>query len=81
MPTATDIMMRNKEREGRIFEAMIESFLKRWMPNDHHDAVQFERELHMLVRQIYQDAQAPLLDHITKIYSVMPMLPATIIKP
>ncbi len=75
MSSAIDMMKMDKERQTRMFEAMIESFLKRWMPEDRRDAAEFDRDFHMLVRQIYRDAQEPLLDHITKLASAMPMFP------
>ena len=75
MQTATEAMLKcnEKERQAQIFEHMIEAFLKRHKPNDRYDAAEFERELFMLVRQIYQDAQAPLLDTITKIAMAAPL--------
>ena len=75
MQTATDSILKRDEkvRQAQIFEHMIEAFLKRHKPNDRYDAAEFERELFMLVRQIYQDAQAPLLDTITKIAMAAPL--------
>lgn len=70
MTTAIDM---DKERQTRIFEQMIEAFLKEWMPEDHYMAIDFERQFHMLVRQIYRDAQEPLLDRITALASAMTM--------
>lgn len=78
MSTAIDMMKMDKERQARMFEAMIEAFLKEWMPEDHYMAIDFERQFHMLVRQIYRDAQEPLLEHITKLASAMPMFPQSI---
>ena len=74
MSSAIDMMKMDKERQTRMFEAMIEAFLKEWMPEDHYMAIDFERQFHMLVRQIYRDAQEPLLDHITKLAGAMPMM-------
>jgi len=74
MSTAMDMQKFDKERQTKLFERMMESFLKEWMPEDHYMAVDFERDFHMLVRQIYRDAQEPLLDHIAKISGTMAML-------
>lgn len=75
MISAIDMKSMDKERQARIFESMIEAFLNRYKPTDRYEASEFERDLHMLVRQIYRDAQDPLLDHITKLISAMPMMP------
>jgi hypothetical protein len=74
MSTAMDMQKFDKERQTRLFEQMMESFLKEWLPEDHYMAIDFERDFHMLVRQIYRDAQEPLLDHIAKISGAMAML-------
>lgn len=67
--TATDqsIKAHDKLRSQRMFEYAMESFQKRWAPRHINDSAQFQTELFSLVRMIYADAQAPLLDHITKI--------------
>lgn len=68
MTTATEsIMARNDEaRQRAMFEDMIEHFTKSYRPSDPYEASEFDTQLHSLVRQIYRDAQQPLLDHITK---------------
>lgn len=58
-----------KERKQQIFQQQMEAFYKRWEPRDRYDAAQFNTELMMLVRQIYADAQEPLLKHMTSIVS------------
>lgn len=77
MNTATSIDMQKRERElqSRAFEARAEQFFKDWCPGSPEDDAAFHRDLMMLVRTIYQDAQAPLLDHIMKLASAMPMPP------
>ena len=78
MSTAMDMQKLDKERQTRLFERMIEAFLKEWMPEDHYMAMEFERGLHMLVRQIYRDAQEPLLEHMTKLSSAFQTFPLTL---
>lgn len=77
--SAIDMIKLDQERQTRMFERMMETFLKEWMPEDHYMAIDFERDFHMLVRQIYRDAQEPLLDHITKLALSIPMFPQRII--
>ena len=73
MSSAIDMMKLDEGRQTRLFEQMIEAFLKEWMPEDHYMAIDFERQFHMLVRQIYRDAQEPVLKHISSILGAMPM--------
>jgi hypothetical protein len=61
-----------------MFERMMESFLKRWEPQHQEDRYAFHVELHSLIRQVYRDAQEPLIDQITKMMSAMPMFPTRI---
>lgn len=76
MITAMDDM-KNREREiqARAFEARSEDFFKRWAPGGAREDAEFHRDLMMLVRTIYADAQAPLLEHITKMMAAMPVIP------
>lgn len=72
MPTATGMIDNAKLDEGRnrmIFEQMMESFIKRWAPEDKYEIARFDAELHSLLRQVYRDAQDPLLIHMEKIMS------------
>jgi hypothetical protein len=66
---------RMKEMNEQAFERRLRSFIETWKPENRIDASDFEAQLVMLVRQIYTDAQAPLMDQITKIISAMPLLP------
>lgn len=77
----SDIHKRDQELRSRMFETMMEAFFKRWAPADKYDATRFHSELSMIVRQVYTDAQAPLLTQITQLISVMPMYPLNSIKP
>jgi hypothetical protein len=81
MSTAMDMLKFDKERQSKLFERMMEAFLKEWLPEDHYMAIDFERDFHMLVRQIYRDAQEPLLDHITKLSRAMAMFPREVRSP
>jgi hypothetical protein len=58
---------RQGERETQVFAAQMEAFLNHYKPDDRREASEFERDLIMLIRQIYRDAQAPLLDQIIKL--------------
>lgn len=73
MMTATEAIQRDDEtRQRRMFEDMIEHFTKTYRPQDRYEAAEFDRMLFTLVRQIYRDAQQPLLDQITKMAMAMP---------
>ena len=69
MNTATQIgmMERESEMQKRGFELRVESFLRQWAPDDLRERAEFEMQLISLVRQIYTDAQAPVLDRFTKL--------------
>ena len=74
MTTATEAIKADaSERRKRTFEYQIEGFLNQWKPQDRYEASQFEAQLISLVRQIYADAQEPVLDHLTKIAMAMPL--------
>lgn len=73
MNTATDMKKLEQERQGRLFEAMMAAFVKEWEPEDRRERAQFHAEFHSLVRQIYRDAQQPLLDQLAKFAVAMPM--------
>jgi hypothetical protein len=60
-------MIECKEREKRVFELSMESFLRAWAPNDPCERAQFDTQLFSLVRQIYQDAQEPVLKQLGEI--------------
>ena len=70
MKPVSAIESQQKERELRQFEIMVEGFLQRWKPDDRYEASRFEAEMFSIVRQIYVDAQAPVLDHLTHAYPV-----------
>jgi hypothetical protein len=53
-------------REDRVFEVMLEAFITRYRPTDPLDGATFDMAVHTLVRNIYRDAQAPLLAQIAK---------------
>ena len=78
MQTATDaIKTRDGERRKMVFENMIEAFSQQYCPQDRYDAAKFEAQLFSIARQIYEDAQAPLLKHITEMatYIATPTFP------
>ncbi len=82
METATSIDFEQRQREYRKrgFEQRMEQFLRDFGPDDHYDRAHMERELISLVMQIYQEAQAPILDHLSKIAMAMPFPPTIIEK-
>lgn len=77
MTTTTDQIMQadQKERDKRIFKHQMEYFLNQWAPADPYERSQFESHLHSLIRQIYTNAQQPLLDQLTKVMMAMPLTP------
>lgn len=76
MTTATDQLKRDDaERQQQMFMYMVESFVKRWAPEDKYAAAEFHAEFHSLVRQIYRDAQEPVLKHLTELCGSMLTLP------
>ena len=58
----------------RMLDARIKAFIANYRPEDPVERTDFEGDLLMLVRQIYADAQAPLLKHITQMVSAMPVI-------
>jgi hypothetical protein len=73
--TAPGLEQSRKEREKRAFELEMEVFFGRWAPEGPYERAQFEAQLFSLVRQIYRDAQEPLLEQLGKISSHVAMLP------
>lgn len=71
MTTTTESILKGRgEHLNRLlFEQMMESFIKRWAPDDKYAIAQFDSELHALIRQVYRDAQDPILIHLEKIMS------------
>lgn len=81
MTTAAEaIQQSSQERQRRVFELQIESFLNQWAPDDRYERSQFESQFHSLVRQIYMEAQQPLLDQINKIAMAIPFPPSIIVR-
>ena len=68
-----------KEIQQRRFEFMARAFFKRWQPNDPYEAAEFNTELFCLVRQIYVDAQQPVLDQLGVLAQAIPL--SKIVKP
>jgi choline dehydrogenase-like flavoprotein len=53
-----------EHRDTMITAHQVDHFLRCYMPNSRDQAIEFERDLHMLVRTIYREAQAPLLENM-----------------
>lgn len=79
--TATQVMRDQEVRDQRMLEQHIEAFMRAWAPQDSYDRNVFEGQFHTIVRLIYREAQAPLLDHITKIAMATPFAGASLLRP
>jgi hypothetical protein len=76
MTTATEFHdAAQKERDARILELRMEKFCKDWAPDDRYEASRFHSELLSIVRQIYAEAQAPLLKYLNAVVAAMPLFP------
>lgn len=74
--TMVDHEKRREDLDRRMFEQMAESFFKKWSPQgDNYQIARFHAEFYSLVRQIYRDAQEPVLKQMTQVMSAMPMFP------
>ena len=75
MQTAIEasIKARQDEVRKRCFEYDIESFLNQWAPVDPYERSQFEAQLHSIIRQVYTDAQAPVLEQFSKLAMSIPL--------
>ncbi len=67
------------ERDMARFQAMAQRFFKKWSPQDNYDKAEFNADFYSLVRQIYMDAQQPLLDRLAHL-SIYAAHPAFMIK-
>ena len=65
----------SSERDAKIFELQMEQFWKRWAPDDKYEAATFHAELSSLIRQVYRDAQEPMLKQWSAALAAMPMPP------
>ena len=82
MQTATSVLDQERDAKNeRMLELYMEQFWKRWAPDDKYEAAQFHAELHSLVRQIYRDAQEPLIKQWTAVIAAMPLFPTTTVIP
>jgi len=73
MTTGIDFAEQEKAIRKRGFEQHLEYFIKTFAPKDPDQRAEFEMRLIRLVQEIYADAQAPLHDHMMKLYSVLPL--------
>lgn len=74
MLTATTMIERDeKQIRKRMFEHMLEGFINHWAPADLRARAEFETQIVSLVRQVYDDAQAPVLDRLLAVYERLPM--------
>lgn len=49
----------DQERAERELDGMIRYFLKRYEPEERRDRLDFEADLHRIVREIYREASKP----------------------
>jgi hypothetical protein len=61
------------ELRRRMFEDMIVSFVKTYAPQSRRENAEFHRDLHSLIRQVYADAQEPVMKHLEMIIRSLPM--------
>lgn len=74
-----DMKKADQERNARTFELMMEQFIRKWSPQDCRQGADFQAQLHSLVRQIYRDAQEPVLDRLTAVIGAAPMFSGVIL--
>lgn len=74
MTTATELSMKpfNEMRDEHILDQRFEHFLKRHKPSDPRDAMDFEVELHSLVRAIYAEATKPYEKTMSSMLRALP---------
>lgn len=65
----------DEARDENALNHRFEYFLKRHKPKDPRDAMDFEVELHSLVRAIYAEATKPYHKTMSDMLCVMPMPP------
>ena len=76
MICSTHISSRIHSRLGNRFgvferQETIEHFSERWTPKDQREIHHVHTDLHVLVRQIYADAQRPVVDTMTNLIPLM----------
>jgi|HubBroStandDraft_4_1064222.scaffolds.fasta_scaffold00027_56 hypothetical protein len=69
-----EMAKRKDEIDRRIMDAMVEDFYKRWCPGGADDS-RFATDLHMLVRQIYREAQEPAFKQLEIFIRALPIVP------
>jgi uncharacterized protein (DUF2267 family) len=80
MTKTIDTEQQQDAYEENVLGGTIRQFIRRWSPRDHEIRCDFEAELHMLIRRIYQDAQAPLVKQMSAALALAPMPPIIIRK-
>lgn len=78
--TATHTIMgrdqdQRDQRDQCILHNCMEAFWKRWAPDDRREAAEFQADLHNIVRQVYREAQAPVLKQLGVVASALPLWP------
>lgn len=74
MSNATEMIEQSqKDRNQYVFEHRIEDFLKKYAPSDPWLRGEFDRDLLFIVRQIFEEAQAPILKQLTQVINALPM--------
>lgn len=77
MVTATEAIQQQPRQhiDAKIFESMMEDFIRQWSPDDPRERAEFCARLHSIVRQIYRDAQEPVFNELHRLISALPMYP------
>lgn len=78
--TEASIDAAEQDREANRLNEAIRYFLKRYEPEERRDQLDFEMNLHNIVRLIYAEAQRPFLKTMSASYAAMPFPPMIIPK-
>ena len=66
--------------ETRIFEQRMEQFSKNWAPDVPAIAARFHSEFHALVREIYYEAQKPLMEQLSTLIQSLQIITSVPLK-
>ncbi len=75
--TAMDALQKQgrAQIEAKMFESMMEDFIRRWSPEDPRERAEFAARLHSIVRKIYREAQEPVFNELHRLISMLPVYP------
>ncbi len=83
MKTACETMqaLREDEQAESRLDQNIRQFIKRFEPEDRRERLDFEMQLHSIVRDIYRQAQEPFHKLAAEAMASRPLAPIVITKP